>query len=166
MKTGYKALIIAGLVAATGIAVSAGTGLADGREHRGRSGIFQSDGGGDFQRGRGRGGLAMLESFDTNSDGQLTQAEIDAARADRFAAFDTDGNGALSLQEYEALWLDAMRERMVDRFQSLDNDGDAVVTSDEFIAPFGSVVRRMDRNEDGVLSADDMGRRGRGNDDD
>ena len=161
MKTGYKALIIAGIVAATGIAVSAGTGLADGREHRGRSGIFQGDGGGEFQRGRGRG-MAMLENFDTNGDGQVTQAEIDAARADRFAAFDTDGNGVLNFQEYETLWLGAMHERMVDRFQNLDNDGDSVVTAQEFVVPFASVVNRMDRNEDGVLSADDMGRHRRG----
>ena len=165
MKSGYKALIIAGLVAATGIAVTAGTGFADEREHRGRFGISQEDGGRDFQRGRGRG-AAMIENFDTDGDGQLTQAEIDAVRADRFAEFDTDGNGELTLQEYEALWLDAMRERMVDRFQNLDNDGDAIVTSEEFVDPFAAMVSRMDRNEDGVISADDMGRRGHGRGDD
>ena len=165
MKTGYKALIIAGIVAATGIAVTASTGWADERGHRGGFAGFEHDGGRDNQRGRGRG-AAMLENFDTNGDGQLTQAEIDAVRTDRFTAFDTDRNGELSLAEYEGLWLDAMRERMVDRFQNLDNDGDAIITAAEFVDPFASLVSRMDRNEDGVISVEDMGRHGRGDDDD
>ncbi len=165
MNSGYKALIIAGIVAATGIAVTAGTGWAQDRGHDGQPGIFENDGGREHQRGRGRG-AAMLENFDTDGDGQLTQAEIDAVRADRFAEFDTDSNGELTLGEYEGLWLDAMRERMVDRFQGLDNDGDATVTTQEFVDPFASMVSRMDRNEDGVLSADDMGRHGRHDDDD
>ena len=165
MKTGYKALIIAGVVAAAGITFAAETGLADDRGHRGFFGISQDDDGREHRRGRGRG-AAMLESFDSNGDGQLTQAEIDAVRADRFAAFDTDGNGQLTLGEYEALWLDAMRERMVDRFQSLDDDGDAIVTTAEFVDPFAAIVSRMDRNEDGVLNADDMRRGGYDDDDD
>lgn len=165
MKSGYRALIIAGIVAATGIAVTAGTGWAEERGHRGPSGAFEHDGGRDNQRGRGRGD-AILEDFDTNGDGQLTQAEIDAVRTDRFAAFDADGNGELTLGEYEGLWLDAMRERMVDRFQVLDNDGDAMVTAQEFVDPFASMVSRMDRNEDGVITVDDMGRHGRDDDDD
>jgi hypothetical protein len=49
------------------------------------------------------GGSNLLETFDTNGDGQLTQAEIDGFRAERLAKFDTDGNGTLNLEEYEAL---------------------------------------------------------------
>ena len=165
MKTGYKALIIAGIVAGAGITFAASTGLADERGHRGQFGFSQDDDGREHRRGRGRG-AAMLENFDSNGDGELTQAEIDAVRADRFASFDTDGNGQLTIDEYEALWLDAMRERMVDRFQSLDNDGDAIVTTGEFVEPFAAVVSRMDRNDDGVLNADDMRRGGRDDDDD
>ena len=55
-----------------------------------------------------------------------------------------------------------MRARMVDRFQSLDEDGDGAVTLEEFQAPFAGAVAFMDRNEDGALGADDMGRHGRG----
>ena len=62
MKSGYKALIIAGIVAATGIAVTAGTGWADERGRHGQSGAFGQDGDRDNQRGRGRG-AAMLENF-------------------------------------------------------------------------------------------------------
>lgn len=157
MKTPSKFLMAAGLIAALGAVAIAGAGLADGRgdrEHGGRHGS-----------GFG-GGRQMMQSFDTNGDGSLTQAEIDAARADRFGQFDADGDGRLTLQEYEALWLDAMRQRMVDGFQRLDDDGDAIVTAEEFVDPFAAVVERMDRNDDGMLNSDDMPRRGRGDSDD
>lgn len=157
MKTPSKYLMAAGLIAALGTVAIAGASLADGRgdrEHGGRHG-------GEFG-----GGRQMMQSFDTNGDGNLTQAEIDAARADRFAQFDGDGDGRLTLGEYEALWLDAMRDRMVDGFQRLDDDGDAAVTAAEFVDPFAAMVSRMDRNDDGVLNSDDMGRRGRGDRDD
>ena len=52
----------------------------------------------------------------------------------------------------EALWLAAMREKMVDRFQDLDADGNAVVTTEEFKKPYANMVRHMDKNGDGVLS--------------
>ena len=55
-------------------------------------------------------GLDMLpERFDSDGDGPLTQAEIDAGRAAQLAGFDTDGDGALTLQEYQALWQAEMR---------------------------------------------------------
>ena len=64
---------------------------------------------------RGPGGANLIDQFDTNKDGKLTQAEIDAARQERLAEFDADKNGALSLEEYQALWLDAMRRADVPR---------------------------------------------------
>ncbi len=103
---------------------------------------------------------AFAEEYDTDGDGSITQAEIDAVRADRLAAFDADGDGQLTLDEYQALWLDAMRTRMVDRFQAHDDDGDGLITNAEFNEEFANLVDRRDRNGDGVLNADDReGRR-------
>ena len=96
-----------------------------------------------------------MERFDADKDGKLTQAEIDRSREADLASFDGDKDGALTLQEFEGLWLDHMRERMVDRFQGLDADGDAVVTLEEFKRPFASLVQRMDRDGDGALSRAD-----------
>ncbi len=115
--------------------------------------------GGD--RGPGRA-LHLFELYDTNADGTLTQEEINAARAGRLAEFDTNSDNALSLAEYEALWLDAMRERMVDRFQSHDDDGDGLVTAEEFGEQHARIIARMDRNNDGVVNADDLRQRRRG----
>ncbi len=114
--------------------------------------------------GHGPRGAHMFKLFDTDGDGRLTQAEIDQVLQERLARFDTDGNGALDLEEYEALWVDAMREHMVDRFQMHDNDGDGLVTRDEFTSRFGRMVEYMDRDDDGVIDESDMGRRYRDDD--
>lgn len=133
---------------ALGAAVFAGVSLADGwgRHH----------GGGHH----GGGAIFLFEQFDANQDGRLTQAEIDQVRQSRLAEFDQNGDGSLSLDEYQALWLDAMRERMVDRFQAHDDDGDGMVTIEEFAEPFDHMVSRFDQNGDGELTADEMSRHG------
>lgn len=110
--------------------------------------------------GAGSGRPSIFETFDTDGDGSLKQAEVDQFRIDRLAKFDTDGDGKLTLEEYQALWLDAMRERMVDAFQRLDDDGDAVVTRAEFLEPFALIVSRLDRDNDGAVTQEELrGRR-------
>jgi Ca2+-binding EF-hand superfamily protein len=169
MKTTTK--IAVALVALTGIGAAAISAQADSRWQGGDGGsprMMQQAYGGHHMRGDGfhgghhgrrhggRGMFRMMEAFDANEDGKLSQDEIDSSRAERFGQFDGDGDQSLTLQEYEQLWLDAMRERMVDRFQDLDADGDAKVTAEEFKRPFAKMVRRMDRNEDGVIDRNDF----------
>jgi hypothetical protein len=48
--------------------------------------------------------------------------------------FDANSDGALTLQEFEALHTEAVRDRMVDRFQHLDADADGQVTQEEMQA--------------------------------
>ena len=102
--------------------------------------------------------INLIKLYDQDGDDKVTQAEIDEVRANRLAEFDSDGNGMLSLQEYGALWLDAMRERMVDRFQSHDDDGDGQVTDEEFSEQTSRMVIRRDRNSDGAISLEDTRR--------
>jgi Ca2+-binding EF-hand superfamily protein len=140
-------LLLASGALALGAAVFAGASLADGR-------------GGHHGWGRGGGAIFLFEQFDTNQDGRLTQDEIDQARQSRLAEFDQNGDGSLSLEEYQALWMDAMRERMVDRFQAHDDDGDAMITVEEFAEPYDRLVSRFDRNGDGALTPDELRRHG------
>ncbi len=136
MKQGIKLLIAAGLAAGL-----AGTAFVD------------------ASRAGGGRGPSLIERFDTDRDGKLTQAEIDQARDDRLARFDTDGDGRLSLKEFQALWLDHMRERMVDSFQNLDNDGNGAITGPEYRDPFASIVAYKDKNGDGALERGEPRRR-------
>jgi Ca2+-binding EF-hand superfamily protein len=146
--TRTKRLLLASGTLALGAAVFAGASVADGwgRHH----------GGGHH----GGGAMRLFEQFDANEDGRLTQAEVDQVRQSRLAEFDQDDDGSLSLEEYQALWMDAMRERMVDRFQAHDDDGDGMVTAEEFAEPFDRMVSRFDRDGDGEVTADEMRRRG------
>jgi Ca2+-binding EF-hand superfamily protein len=134
--------------------------------------VGASQAGGGWGRGHhgggwGGGGDRLFEQFDANGDGLITQAEIDQVLGDRLASFDQNNDGSLNLEEYQALWLDAMRERMVDRFQAHDDDGDATVTVEEFVGSYSSMVRRLDNNDDGQLTREDFRRpRDRDRDDD
>lgn len=106
--------------------------------------------------GFGRGTLGVLEAFDVDGDGAVSQAEVLEARANRLLEFDTDGDGQLTLAEYQTLWLDAMREQMVDQFQNHDDDGNAIVTAAEFTDAYTNLILRLDRNDDGVFNGDDV----------
>jgi Ca2+-binding EF-hand superfamily protein len=113
---------------------------------------------GGGHHGRGEGGAWLFETYDADGDGRITQAEIDQVRQGQLQKFDANGDGSLSLEEYQALWLDAMRERMVDRFQAHDDDGDGQVTVVEFNESFDGLITRLDRNDDGAVTQDELRR--------
>ncbi len=101
----------------------------------------------------------MMERFDSDKDGKLTQKELDESRKALLAKHDADKDGNLSLGEFKQLWLEVMDRRVVRGFQRIDRDGDAAITADEFLKPFSNVVERMDRNDDGVLDEQDRSKR-------
>ena len=123
---------------------------------------MRAHGGGSGHGAGWRGGKRvdrLLERFDANKDGELTQSELDASRTELVEKYDTDKDGKLSLSEFERLWLDVKRRRMVRGFQYIDEDGDALITVEEFLKPYSDTVERMDRDGDGSISRDD--RRGK-----
>jgi Ca2+-binding EF-hand superfamily protein len=169
-----KTKFIAGLAAATvlGAGFLGGVALTEAKAHQASRGSDRAhamhanwDGPrGHMDRGQfsrraayrhGAMGERLLEQFDTDKDGKLTQEEVDKFRAGQLAEFDADKDGKLNLEEYQALWLDVMRERMVDAFQRHDGDGDALVTLEEFQKRFRNLVARLDRDDDGAFSRDD-----------
>ncbi len=163
MRTSVKMALATGVLAAGGAVLFVGSSYAE----RGFGMMGHGPG--------GHGGAMvreMLASVDTNGDGALSQEEIDAAVNARFAEFDADNSGGLSLEEFQALWAEITRPIAVRAFQFLDPDGDANIAREELADRFGSVVARFDRNDDGVLDASDRphrrgwghGPRGRGMD--
>ena len=124
------------------------------------------------ERGYDRGdGAMMLQRFDevdANKDGMLTEAEVQAFRAGRFAAADVDGNGSLSAEEMSALQMQQMQDRMAQRtkkmMQRLDANGDGQLSAEE-LAKMGDgrggksksdkgkpMFQRADTDGDGMLS--------------
>ncbi len=104
---------------------------------------------------RGHRAQMMMERYDANKDGKLTQEEINSNREAWLKEFDANNDGKLSLDEFKQLWLKARAERIVRAFQRFDRDGDAGVTLEEYQRPLADIVERMDRNGDGALSKDD-----------
>lgn len=142
---------IAALAAMTGVVALAG-GLAWASSGKGWK---------DWGRhGPGYGALEMFDQFDRDGDGRVTRAEAEQFRNDRLAKFDADGDGNLSLEEYKALWMDAMQRMMVRAFQRHDADGDGRVTKDEFAGPIDRMFARLDRNGDGAVTREELMRRG------
>lgn len=169
MKTVTKIAIAGAALLTLGAAGVAAQASGDWHGKGGHGYSSHAYGGGPgFGHGGHRGGraLMMLRYFDTNEDGKISRAELEQVRDDRFAEFDADKDQALSLAEFEGLWLDFMRERMVDSFQHLDADGDGQVTLAEVNRRLETALRWMDRNEDDVIDRSDFrhgkwrGRRG------
>ena len=152
MQRKLKIALVAGLAVIAGGGALVATAQADGWGHH----------------NRGHGGFMRMfwERYDTNQDGKITQAEIDANRTEWHGKFDADKNGTLTLKEFEALWLEANRQRMIREYQRFDKDGDAALTLDEYKKPLSRFVENHDRNGDGALSKDDRRMRWGNRDDD
>lgn len=110
-----------------------------------------------------RGGM-IFEELDLNNDGQVTLEELEGQQAARFAAADTDGDGALS----EAELLARAEERAGDRatrmvtrmLERLDANEDGLIQADEMPERENDrMTRRFERadaNEDGAISAEEF----------
>ena len=140
MQARNKKWIAGGAVLALGVVAIGATAFAD---RGGRHGF------------RGPGMQSMMERYDANKDGRLSQDEINTNRTTWHAEFDKDKSNDLSIAEFEALWLKARREEMVREYQRFDRDGDGKVTLQEYQEPLATLVASMDANNDGVLSKDD-----------
>lgn len=152
--------IFLGAGAAALLALGGLAGLAQADMDDGMPGMCGGRGHGMMERGMtGRGpgmmGQQMMERYDANKDGKVTQDEIDQNRQQWLAEADTDKNGTLSLEEFKILWLKSRNEMMVREFQYFDRDGNGQVTVDEYKGPLSGMVAERDRNNDGSLGADD-----------
>lgn len=114
---------------------------------------------------------AEFKGLDTNSDGQLTKAEIDAGIArnaaalsaalkkrqeEEFGKLDSNKDGRLTLAEYQAGATVQARPGVGDaRLKLLDSNKDGRVSAAEFRNEALSRFDRLDTNKDGVISPAD-----------
>ena len=78
--------------------------------------------------------------------------------AKRFAKLDTDENGSLSVEEFQAGKPPAGKHgsRSERKFSRLDMDGDGMLSSIEINAPLVKKFERLDTDQDGVISAEEL----------
>ena len=109
--------------------------------------------GGMGSMGSGMMGGAVDSAFDTDGDGTVSPEEMRAGLAAQLKEYDADGNGVLSIAEFETLNSAATRNLMVDRFQALDEDGDGQITSAEMAAPAVRLEKMMAMRARGAAGA-------------
>lgn len=143
------ALGTAGVLAVTAVATTA---FAE-RKHG-------MHGGGHHQGMMARQFSSLAERYDADKDGEITQAEIDANRAQWHGEFAGDDD-AMTLEEFQGLWLRARNLQMVREFQRIDRDGDGRITLEEYQLPMAEFVEGLDRTDSQSLGKDDFQRRGK-----
>ena len=131
----------------------------------------------------GHGLDPFLGSYDANGDGQVTRAEFDAIRLQRFNAGDTNGDGVLNEAEYVAEFEGRLKRQYFDsgrqpdkayensikqahvRFGIVNRARDGQFTRAEDMAIADKTFKNLDTNGDGVVSKADPARpREQGND--
>lgn len=109
-------------------------------------------------------GAAERAPLDTNKDGAVDFAELQARRGDltidQFNAMDQDRNGQLNPEELRAARSARMQARAAERFKSLDTNGDGQLSQQELAAPREQAAderfKRMDTDGNGQLSQAEM----------
>ncbi len=77
----------------------------------------------------------MMDQSDAGSHGAMADGKVHSQMQSMHSDADTDGDGVLSLEEFDVLHSKTIRPMMIDRFQHLDTDGDGKVTTGEMTAP-------------------------------
>lgn len=104
----------------------------------------------------GKSMAKRIKEIDSNDDQAISMEEVQAWQSKKITNFDKNGNKSIDLNEFQNLWLNHKRDEMVDRFQNFDEDGDGLVTLDELSAPLNNMFSRLDKNDDKVISKDEM----------
>mgnify|MGYP001187722129 FL=1 len=142
-------------------AIAGGWGPHDGWGPRQMMQMTHGDQAGFMQAGRGpgmmmqrgghgpmgMGGLAdnpVYQSFDSDEDGTVTATELEAGIAALHTEHDADGNGALSSDEFAALFAEVTRGMAARPFTMLDANDDGEISAEEMAFP-AQMMARMQR---------------------
>ena len=99
-----------------------------------------------------------FSTLDTDGNGEVTMQEMQASAQTRFDAADTDGDGFLSQAELEAHSSARAAERAERMMSRMDADDDGKLSPDE-MAPRRDPARffeRMDKDDNGSLSEEEF----------
>ena len=108
---------------------------------------------------RGHGGL--FAAADSDHDGALTRQEFDAGREALFTRMDADSDGQLTRGDHRRhRGGDGERGGNLSR-RHPDSNNDGAISRDEFLARPLAMFARLDANNDGSISAEERSHRGR-----
>lgn len=145
-----KIIVATSLVAIT-LGLGATFAIASDDDHRwGKHGGFGGH--------RGQVMQQMFDQMDSNGDGAITEAEAKDKIESTLANNDGNANGSLNLAEFEAVWMEHTRFKMVDVFQRLDENGDGEITAAELTEKRMAMMDRVDRNGDGQITKKEIRR--------
>ncbi len=103
--------------------------------------------------------LRWFDDVDSDHNGVTDVAEIDRVRDKRFRRYDGDGDGYITLDEFNFSLPENLAdeiERRARRFAVMDLDDDGRLTKDEYMQFGGRVVAAADLNGDGVVTRDEF----------
>jgi hypothetical protein len=107
----------------------------------------------------GGGDAEHMKAIDTNGDGDISTAEIEAFRTSMFNAADANKDGSLTLAEmnahHEAMEAQRKAERQSRMFASMDTDGNGAVSAAEFASKPMRGMERMDADGDGTVTEEE-----------
>ena len=95
-------------------------------------------------------------AYDRDGDGKITAEEVKSVEAERFDAVDANHDGALTVDELAAMIEKRRRERLEARLARLDRDDDGTVTADELAAVHTGWFARLDHDGDGVVTKEEF----------
>ena len=100
-----------------------------------------------------------FEQLDTNQDGQITEAEMKAQGAARFAKADTNGDGFLTTSEIEAAGNERAKKRAAHMMERMDTDKDGKLSVEEMGKRHGrkgDMFAKFDVDNSGGLSKEEF----------
>jgi Ca2+-binding EF-hand superfamily protein len=98
----------------------------------------------------------VLQALDTDGDGQLSAAEIEAAPKS-LLTLDKNHDGQITGEEYSPKLEDKTAANdLVTRLMLMDKNGDGVLTADEVPERMRPMFERGDANHDGKLTKDEI----------
>lgn len=98
--------------------------------------------------------VPTFQELDADGDGQVTQAELEAHRNQRYTQADSDGDGQISVQEMQAAAQQNANERVTKMFEKLDANQDGFLSDDELPKPRrgAKMFERIDADGNGAIS--------------
>jgi len=122
-----------GTISGTLAVLAVGALLLPGAVEARRGGAsWGGDSEGGWSRGGGGYGMEMLRKADADDDRKISLNEFKAARGERFAEIDTDGDGAISKDETLNHMIERLKERIDRSYQTRDQDGNGMIDEVEF----------------------------------